>query len=319
MKYRVRRHQQCHPDYRPRPAGRRPLRWLTPSSAQVFATTSWFQLANQSYPRIGRFITASDDDSRRRVVVLGEKARADLKLPDDPLGTFIQIGSEWFKVVGVMEARGELFGQSQDNYVVVPFQTGWALAGAYNQPDMAMIVTVDDLDAVDDVKSRITAMLRRAHKIGAADPDDFKVESSQSLTETSRARVRHDHPGHLRGGRDLTAGGRRRNHEHHARVGHRTNARDRHREGAGRAAQLHPHAVPDPAMVLAVIGGIIGVGSAGCRRAGGQDYSALPSAGGAVVGGRRRDGIFCARRQVVWDPARARAANLAPIDALRHE
>src|SRR3954470_1647799 len=50
------------------------------SSAQVYATTSWFQLANQSFPRLGRFITDSDNDSRRRVVVLGEKARSDLKL-----------------------------------------------------------------------------------------------------------------------------------------------------------------------------------------------------------------------------------------------
>ena len=38
------------------------------AGAQVFATTSWFQLANQSFPRLGRFITDSDNDSRRRVV-----------------------------------------------------------------------------------------------------------------------------------------------------------------------------------------------------------------------------------------------------------
>ena len=100
------------------------------TGAQVIATTSWFQLANQSYPRIGRFITDSDDESRRRVVVLGDKARTDLKLPEDPLGTFIQVGGEWFKIVGVMEARGEVFGQSLDNYVVIPFETGWALARA---------------------------------------------------------------------------------------------------------------------------------------------------------------------------------------------
>ena len=100
------------------------------SGAQVFATTSWFQVANQSYPRTGRFVTDSDNDSRRRVVVLGEKARTDLKLPEDPLGTFIQVGGEWFKIVGLMEPRGEMFGQSMDNYLVIPFETGRALAGS---------------------------------------------------------------------------------------------------------------------------------------------------------------------------------------------
>lgn len=48
------------------------------SSAQVIATTNWFQIANQSFPRLGRFVTESDNDSRRRVVVLGDKARTDL-------------------------------------------------------------------------------------------------------------------------------------------------------------------------------------------------------------------------------------------------
>ena len=121
------------------------------------------------------------------------RLRADLKLPEDPLGTFIQVGSEWFKIVGVMEARGELFGQSLDNYIVMPFETGGRSAGPSNEPDMAIMVTVDDLDAVEDVNSRITALMRRAHKIGAEDPDDFKVESSQSLTEDHRARFAHHH------------------------------------------------------------------------------------------------------------------------------
>ena len=58
---------------------------------------------------------------------------------------------------------------------------------------MTILLTVDNLDAVNDVTSRITALLRRAHKIGPKDPDDFKVQSSQSLTKTIRARVEHHH------------------------------------------------------------------------------------------------------------------------------
>ena len=54
-----------------------------------------------------RFITDSDELSRRRVVVLGEQMRKDLKLPDDPSGRFVQIGNEWYKVVGALEVRGE--------------------------------------------------------------------------------------------------------------------------------------------------------------------------------------------------------------------
>jgi putative ABC transport system permease protein len=290
------------------------------STAQVFATTSWFQLANQSYPRLGRFITGSDDDSRRRVVVLGEKARSDLKLPEDPLGQFMQIGGEWFKVVGVMEARGELFGQSQDNYVVIPFQTGWTMVPKYTEPDMAILVTVDDIDAVDATKNRITAMMRRAHKIGPDDPDDFKVESSQSLTETI-ARV----SGMITlvvsavVGISLLVGG----------VGIMNimlvSVTERTREigiakalGAPRSYILMQFLIE--AMVLAVIGGLIGValgwmfGIAAAKLIPHFPPPAMPW--WAVAGATGFSALVGMLFGIL--PAR-RAANLAPIDALRHE
>ncbi len=290
------------------------------SGAQVIATTSWFQLANQSFPRLGRFITGSDDDSRRRVIVLGEKARADLKLPEDPLGRFIQVGGEWFKIVGLMEARGELFGQSLDNYVVIPFETGRALSGPAREPDMAIMVTVDNHDAIADVTSRITAQLRRAHKIGATDPDDFKVESSQSLTETIQ-RVSGTITLVISAvvGISLLVGG----------VGIMNimlvSVTERTREigiakalGAPRSFILMQFLIE--AMVLAVIGGIIGIafgwllGVLASKMIPHFPPPAVPW--WAIVGATGFSALVGMLFGIL--PAR-RAANLAPIDALRHE
>jgi putative ABC transport system permease protein len=288
--------------------------------AQVFATTSWFQLVNQSYPNKGRFVTDSDNDSRRRVVVLGEKARIDLKLPEDPLGRFIQIGGEWFKVVGTMEPRGEMFGQSMDNYVVVPFETGMALAGPWRQPDMTIMLTVDNLDAVNDVTSRITALLRRAHKIGPKDPDDFQVMTSQSLTETIK-RVSGMITLVISAvvGISLLVGG----------VGIMNimlvSVTERTREigiakalGAPRSFILMQFLIE--AMVLAVIGGIIGIGLGwllGVVAAKLIPHFPPPAVPWwAIIGATG----FSALVGMLFGflPAK-RAANLAPIDALRHE
>jgi putative ABC transport system permease protein len=290
------------------------------TGAQVIATTGWFQLANQSYPRLGRFITDSDNDSRRRVVVLGEKARLDLKLPEDSLGTFIQVGNEWFKIVGIMEARGELFGQSLDNFVVIPFETGRALAGPDREPDMAIMVTVDNLDAIADVTSRITALLRRAHKIGAKDPDDFKVESSQSLTQTIQ-RVSGTITLVISAvvGISLLVGG----------VGIMNimlvSVTERTREigiakalGAPRSFILMQFLIE--AMVIAVIGGIIGVGFGWLL--GELAVKLIPHfpppavPWWAVLGATGFSALVGMLFGIL--PAR-RAANLAPIDALRHE
>ncbi len=290
------------------------------SGAQVYATTSWFQLVNQSYPRVGRFVTDSDNDTRRRVVVLGDKARVDLKLPEDPTGTFIQVGGEWFKVVGAMEPRGEMFGQSMDNYVVIPFETGLALAGPQRQPDMAIMLTVDDLDAVDDVTSRITALLRRAHKIGPTDPDDFQVMTSQSLTETIE-RVSGTITLVISAvvGISLLVGG----------VGIMNimlvSVTERTREigiakalGAPRKFILMQFLIE--AMVLALIGGIIGIGLGwllGVLAAKVIPHFPPPAVPWwAIVGATGFSALVGMLFGIL--PAR-RAANLAPIEALRHE
>jgi putative ABC transport system permease protein len=63
------------------------------------------------------------------VAVIGEKLIQDLHLSENPVGQFVLYGNEWFKIVGVMEKRGEVFGMSQDNYMIIPFKTGQSLIG----------------------------------------------------------------------------------------------------------------------------------------------------------------------------------------------
>ncbi|NJM84519.1 MAG: ABC transporter permease [Tabrizicola sp.] len=52
------------------------------ANGQMFGTTANYQDVQRIFPKSGRFLTASDDASRRRVVVLGEQMRKDLKLPE---------------------------------------------------------------------------------------------------------------------------------------------------------------------------------------------------------------------------------------------
>ncbi|MBC7984397.1 MAG: ABC transporter permease, partial [Candidatus Obscuribacterales bacterium] len=290
------------------------------TAAQVIATTSYFQLARQSFPRYGRFITDSDDATGRRVAVLGEQARVDLKLPDNPVGQFIQVGREWFKVVGLMEARGEMFGQSQDNYLVIPYQTGLSLSGLAAQPDISILLTVDDIESLNGVTNRINALLRRLHKINNDQPDDFKVESSQSLAQTvSRISSTITVVVAAVVGISLIVGG----------VGIMNimlvSVTERTREigiakalGAPRQFILMQFLIE--AMVLAVIGGMIGVAIG--YLLGFAAASAIPNfpppavPWWAVVGACGFSALIGILFGIL--PA-SKAANLAPIDALRHE
>jgi len=154
------------------------------ATGQFMGTTEGLQEVQHLFPRTGRFITKSDDDSRRRVVVLGDKTRKDLKLPERPEGEFVQLGREWFKVIGVMEPRGEVFGQNLDMFMLMPYQTALTFSAAQVRPDFSITFVVDDPDTVENVKQRVISLIRRAHGLKKDDPNDFQVQSSDSIVKT---------------------------------------------------------------------------------------------------------------------------------------
>jgi putative ABC transport system permease protein len=154
------------------------------ATGQFFGTTESLQDVQHLFPRTGRFITDSDNDSRRRVVVLGDKIRKDLKMPERPEGQFVQLGREWFKVIGVMEPRGEVFGQNLDMFMLMPYQTALSFAYDQSRPDFSVTFVVDDPDAVENVKQRVISLIRRSHGLKRDDPNDFQVQASDSIAKT---------------------------------------------------------------------------------------------------------------------------------------
>jgi putative ABC transport system permease protein len=152
--------------------------------AQVSAVTEAYAEAQQIFPELGRGIRQGDDDSRRKVCVIGSKLREKLKLPSDPIGSFIEIGNEWFKVVGVNEERGESFGFSKDDYVLIPFSIGKALAGDGVKLNIRVSFTVNDLDQLEAIQGRLTGVLRQTRHLKPGQANDFKVQTAQQLTET---------------------------------------------------------------------------------------------------------------------------------------
>ncbi len=151
------------------------------TSPQVQAVTADYQIVRAADTQYGRFLVDSDDKTHARVAVIGEQLRDDLKMPENPVGEFFQLGGDWFKVVGLMEKQGEIFGQSQDNYAMIPFAVGRAMMGQANQPMVIASFTVAGLDQAETVKERVKRAIRASRKIPAGKDDDFKVEASDSF------------------------------------------------------------------------------------------------------------------------------------------
>ncbi|NJM84520.1 MAG: FtsX-like permease family protein [Tabrizicola sp.] len=232
----------------------------------------------------------------------------------------MQIGAEWFKVVGVLESRGEMFGISQDNYLLMPFQTAIALNGVMQQPDLWITFSVDDLDTLDSTKLRVAMLMRQLHQIGARQPDDFVVEASDMIAKTFKqisTTITLVVAGIV--SISLVVGG----------VGIMNimlvSVTERTREigiakalGARRQYVLMQFLIE--AMVLALIGGLIGIVigfglSHGIARAI-PDFPEPAVPWWAVAGACAFSGLIGVIFGIL--PA-SKAANLAPIDALRYE
>ena len=150
---------------------------------QVLAVTEAYMESSQVFPQTGRFIRTSDDASRRKVCVIGSKLLEKLRLPSDPVGQFLEIGGEWFKIIGVTEEKGEAFGFSKDDYILIPFSVGQIVAGTGTRLNISISFTVDDIEQIDAVQGRVTSLLRQAHHLKPGQRNDFKVQSAQQLSD----------------------------------------------------------------------------------------------------------------------------------------
>ena len=68
----------------------------------------------------GRFLPEDDPRVARAFAVLGSKVRTELFGSDNPLGRRIRIGSEHYRVLGVMESKGQMLGFDLDDAVFIP-------------------------------------------------------------------------------------------------------------------------------------------------------------------------------------------------------
>lgn len=133
-------------------------------------------------PRAGRFITQSDVNHRTRVCVLGADIETSLFPQMNALGREIRIGPEKFTVVGVLEKRGSMFGQSRDNIVAVPI-TALMKYFPYDLANIEIIATPAGHGNYDAAVDQIINVLRQQRKVPFGEPNNFAVYGQEALLD----------------------------------------------------------------------------------------------------------------------------------------
>ena len=130
----------------------------------------------------GRFYTATEVRYKERVVVLASGPAEDLFPAEDPVGKFVDMNGEKYKVVGTLQSRKHIFGSWSDNFVTLPHTTfgkdlqqerDWVTLGA----------TVRDGVPLERGVEEVTRALRMRRGLRPAEESNFDVQTSDSFID----------------------------------------------------------------------------------------------------------------------------------------
>ena len=168
------------------------------------------------------------------MAVLGAEVARGLFPTLNPLGQRVRVDGRSFRVVGVLAPKGEVLGQSQDLTVVVPLHTFLNQFGM--KRPLSIAAAVDSPDNVIATEDALIGSLRRARRTPPEAQDDFSINRPEQLANTFAQLTKALFGAAIGVGLHHPAGGRHRDHEHHAGERARADPGDRHPAGAGRAS-----------------------------------------------------------------------------------
>ncbi|WP_279108636.1 ABC transporter permease [Acidaminococcus intestini] len=136
--------------------------------------------------KTGRMYTEKELTSRDRVCVIGQTVADNLFPEGDPVGKTVRINKAPFRVVGVLNSKGQSsMGQDQDDVVFVPLTTAMQrLMGiAYIRN---ITIQCENENTIEQVQSDVVTLLRQRHKIRTGEDDDFSVRNLAEIIKTAQ-------------------------------------------------------------------------------------------------------------------------------------
>ena len=109
----------------------------------------------------GRFLPANEQANPRAFAVLGHKLAVELFADSSSLGKRIRIGSDRFRVIGVMEKKGQMMGFDMDDTIYIP--TAKALALFNRESVMEIDVLYKSNTSVSNIEKSISRQLITRH------------------------------------------------------------------------------------------------------------------------------------------------------------
>jgi putative ABC transport system permease protein len=127
----------------------------------------------------GRYISDSDYQHNARVCIIGQDLVDKLFANVDPLDKEVQLAGLPFRVIGTTEKLGSTFGQSQDNFAIVPlstFRNTWM-----GRPELMVFIKSPDGPHMAELQDEVRALMRARRHVPYREDDTFGVNASDTL------------------------------------------------------------------------------------------------------------------------------------------
>ncbi len=153
------------------------------SSSVTGTTNAWFIAGNWRIAS-GRTFTDSEERAGKAVCVIGETVRQQLFGNQNPVGSALRIKQFSCEIIGLLASKGQgAMGMDQDDVVVMPLR-GVQRRLTASQDVRAIMVSVKDGDQIPRVMEQIKQLMRERRNIGSDEVDNFSVFDTRQIAET---------------------------------------------------------------------------------------------------------------------------------------
>jgi len=128
----------------------------------------------------GRALRETDIKYSNDVCLLGPDIVDKIFPGIDPIGKVVRIDNRPFKVIGVLERQQALFGDSRDNYAIIPITTFQSIYGKRNRSINITVMSYSETDYNQVIEAAIGYM-RTIRKVKPGEENDFDIFSNESL------------------------------------------------------------------------------------------------------------------------------------------
>jgi len=152
----------------------------TNPNIQVAGITLGAMRTNDWNVDYGRDLRENDVEYSANICLLGPEI-VDKIFPNlNPIGQTVRVDNKPLKVIGVLQKQPAMFGESRDNYIVMPITTWQSTYGKYGR-SVNITVTAPDKESYNNVIESAIGHFRKIRKVPVGEPDDFYVFSNESM------------------------------------------------------------------------------------------------------------------------------------------